>query len=74
MCQEHGAYAEEEREILRRAGWPRPGRMSALGHQIMRIISGPSAADVALLAGVVAVWIALAGGVQVAFAKFGKRS
>ena len=48
--------------------------MSALGHQIMRIISGPSATDVALLAGVVAVWIALAGGVQVAFAKFGKRS
>ena len=27
--------------------------MSALGHQLMRIISGPSAADVALLAGVV---------------------
>jgi len=48
--------------------------MSALGHQLMRIISGPSATDVALLAGVVAIWIALAGGVQVAFAKFGKRS
>jgi uncharacterized membrane protein YdjX (TVP38/TMEM64 family) len=48
--------------------------MSALGHQIMRIISGPSAADVALLAGVVLIWIALAGGVQVAFVKFGKRS
>jgi uncharacterized membrane protein YdjX (TVP38/TMEM64 family) len=47
--------------------------MSALGHQIMRIISGPSAGDIALLAGVVVVWIALAGGVQVAFAKFGKR-
>ena len=48
--------------------------MSALGHQIMRIISGPSATDVALLAGVVLIWIALAGGVQVAFVKFGKRS
>ena len=45
--------------------------MSALGHQIMRIISEPSAADVALLAGVIAIWIALAGGMQVAFAKFG---
>ena len=48
--------------------------MSALGHQIMRIISEPSAADVALLAGVIAIWIALAGGVQIAFAKFGKRA
>jgi uncharacterized membrane protein YdjX (TVP38/TMEM64 family) len=47
--------------------------MSALGHQIMRIISGPSATDVALLAGVILLWIVLAGGVQVAFAKFGKR-
>jgi len=48
--------------------------MSALGHQIMRIISGPSATDVALLAGVIAIWLAVAGGVQVAFVKFGKRS
>jgi phospholipase D1/2 len=48
--------------------------MSALGHQIMRIITGPSGTDVALLAAVVAIWIALAGGVQVAFAKFGRRS
>jgi phospholipase D1/2 len=48
--------------------------MSALGHQIMRIISGPSALDIALLAGVIAVWLAVAGGVQVAFVKFGKRS
>ncbi len=47
--------------------------MSALGHQIMRIISGPSAADIVLLAGVVMIWLALAGGIQVAFAKFGKR-
>ena len=37
----------------------------------MRIISGPSAADIALLAGVIALWVALAGGIQVAFAKFG---
>jgi len=48
--------------------------MSALGHQIMRIITVPNAADVALLAGVIAIWIAVAGGVQVAFVKFGKRS
>jgi phosphatidylserine/phosphatidylglycerophosphate/cardiolipin synthase-like enzyme/uncharacterized membrane protein YdjX (TVP38/TMEM64 family) len=48
--------------------------MSALGHQLMRIISAPSAADVALLAGVIALWLALAGGIQVAFAKFGNRS
>jgi len=48
--------------------------MSALGHQLMRIISGPSAADIALLAGVIALWLVLAGGIQMAFAKFGKRS
>ena len=48
--------------------------MSALGHQIMRIITGPSGTDVALLAAVLVVWLALAGGVQVAFAKFGRRS
>jgi phospholipase D1/2 len=47
--------------------------MSALGHQIMRIISGPSAGDIALLAAVIVLWVAVAGGVQVAFAKFGKR-
>jgi len=47
--------------------------MSALGHQIMRIISAPSAADLALLAVVIAVWIALAGGVQLVFARFGPR-
>jgi len=40
----------------------------------MRIMSGPSAADIAMLAGVIVIWLALAGGVQVAFAKFGKRS
>jgi uncharacterized membrane protein YdjX (TVP38/TMEM64 family) len=48
--------------------------MSALGHQLMRIISGPSATDIALLAGVIALWLILAGGIQMAFAKFGKRS
>ena len=47
--------------------------MSALGHQLMRIISGPSAADVVLLAGVIALWLVLAGGVQIAVAKFGNR-
>jgi uncharacterized membrane protein YdjX (TVP38/TMEM64 family) len=45
--------------------------MSALGHQLMRIISGPSATDIALLAGVIALWLALVGGIQMAFAKFG---
>ena len=48
--------------------------MSALGHQIMRIVSEPSAGDVALLAGLVAIWIALVGGVQVALARFGARA
>ncbi|TMJ04219.1 MAG: phospholipase [Alphaproteobacteria bacterium] len=48
--------------------------MSALGHQLMRIVSAPSATDVALLAVVIAIWIALAGGVQLAFARFGPRS
>jgi phosphatidylserine/phosphatidylglycerophosphate/cardiolipin synthase-like enzyme/uncharacterized membrane protein YdjX (TVP38/TMEM64 family) len=48
--------------------------MSALGHQLMRILSGPSGTDIAILAGVIVIWLALAGGVQVAFAKFGKRS
>jgi phospholipase D1/2 len=48
--------------------------MSALGHQIMRIITGPSGTDIALLAVVLAIWLALAGGVQVAFARFGRRS
>jgi len=48
--------------------------MSALGHQLMRIISGPSATDIALLAGVIALWLILAGGIQMAFAKFGNRS
>jgi uncharacterized membrane protein YdjX (TVP38/TMEM64 family) len=47
--------------------------MSALGHQLMRIVSAPSATDVALLAVVIAIWIALAGGVQLAFARFGPR-
>jgi uncharacterized membrane protein YdjX (TVP38/TMEM64 family) len=48
--------------------------MSALGHQIMRIVSEPSVADVALLAGLTAIWIALVGGVQVALARFGART
>jgi phosphatidylserine/phosphatidylglycerophosphate/cardiolipin synthase-like enzyme/uncharacterized membrane protein YdjX (TVP38/TMEM64 family) len=47
--------------------------MSALGHQLMRIITGPSAVDIALLAGVIVLWLALAGAVQVAFAKFGSK-
>jgi phospholipase D1/2 len=47
--------------------------MSALGHQLMRLITAPSAGDIALLAGVIALWIALAGGVQLAFVRFGPR-
>jgi uncharacterized membrane protein YdjX (TVP38/TMEM64 family) len=48
--------------------------MSALGHQIARILSEPRPLDFAILAGVMLLWLALAGGVQVAFVKFGNRS
>jgi hypothetical protein len=48
--------------------------MSALGHQIVRILSEPRPLDFVILAGVVLLWVALAGAVQVAFAKFGNRS
>ena len=48
--------------------------MSALGHQLMRIIRGPSATDIVLLAAVVVLWLALAGAVQIASAKFGRQS
>lgn len=47
--------------------------MSAFGHQLARILSGPSAIDIALLAGMVIIWIALAGGIQFAVARFGTR-
>lgn len=48
--------------------------MSALGHQIMRIVTEPSAADAALLACVIAIWVAIAGGVQIVLTRFGTRS
>jgi len=32
MREQDGAYAEEKRELLRRAGRPRTGRMSPLGN------------------------------------------
>jgi len=48
--------------------------MSALGHQIARIATGPNAGDIALLAMLILIWIALAAGVQLAFAKFGRRA
>ncbi len=48
--------------------------MSALGHQIMRIVSEPNPGDVALLAGVIAIWIGIAGGIQIVFARFGARA
>ena len=48
--------------------------MSALGHQISRILSGPSATDIVLLAAFVTLWIALASGVQIVFGKYGTRS
>jgi uncharacterized membrane protein YdjX (TVP38/TMEM64 family) len=48
--------------------------MSALGHQIVRILSEPRPLDFVILAGVVLLWLVLVGGVQIAFAKFGKRS
>jgi phospholipase D1/2 len=48
--------------------------MSALGHQLARIMSGPTPAEIAMLAVVIIVWISLAAGVQLAFAKFGRRA
>jgi phosphatidylserine/phosphatidylglycerophosphate/cardiolipin synthase-like enzyme/uncharacterized membrane protein YdjX (TVP38/TMEM64 family) len=48
--------------------------MSALGHQLMRIIRGPSVTDIVVLAGVIVLWLALAGAVQLASAKFGRQS
>jgi len=48
--------------------------MSALGHQLARIMDGPTPAEIALLAVLIVVWISLAAGVQLAFAKFGRRA
>ena len=48
--------------------------MSALGHQFVRILSEPKLSDFALLLGVVLLWIAFAGGVQLLVTRFGKRA
>ena len=48
--------------------------MSALGHQLARIASAPTAADVALLAALIVIWVSLAATVQFAFAKFGRHA
>jgi len=48
--------------------------MSALGHQLARIASAPTAADVALLAMLIVIWVSLAATVQLGFAKFGRRA
>src|SRR6476660_6060205 len=43
--------------------------MSALGYQIAQIASEPSAGDLALLAVLILIWVSLAAGVQLVFAK-----
>ena len=48
--------------------------MSALGHQIARIVNAPTPADIALLATLIVIWVSLAATVQLAFAKFGRRA
>jgi phospholipase D1/2 len=48
--------------------------MSALGYQLAHIVSAPTAGDIALLAGLIIIWISLAATVQFAFAKFGRRA
>lgn len=46
--------------------------MSALGHQFVRILSEPKPIEFAMLVGVVLLWIAVAGSVQLIFVKFGR--
>jgi phosphatidylserine/phosphatidylglycerophosphate/cardiolipin synthase-like enzyme/uncharacterized membrane protein YdjX (TVP38/TMEM64 family) len=48
--------------------------MSALGYQIARIMSAPTAFDMALLVALIMIWITLAATVQLVFAKFGRRA
>jgi len=48
--------------------------MSALGYQLAQIVSAPTVGDIALLAGLIIVWISLAATVQFAFAKFGRHA
>jgi uncharacterized membrane protein YdjX (TVP38/TMEM64 family) len=48
--------------------------MSALGHQLAQIVSEPTAGDLALLAVLILLWVSLAAGVQLVFAKFGRHA
>jgi phospholipase D1/2 len=48
--------------------------MSALGYQLAQIVSAPTAGAIALLAGLIVIWISLAATVQFAFAKFGRHA
>ena len=48
--------------------------MSALGHQIARIATGPTAGDIALLTALIVIWVSLAAAVQLVFAKFGRHA
>jgi phospholipase D1/2 len=48
--------------------------MSALGHQIGRIISNPTPSDVVILVAVGLCWLAIAAGTQFAVTKLGKRT
>jgi phosphatidylserine/phosphatidylglycerophosphate/cardiolipin synthase-like enzyme/uncharacterized membrane protein YdjX (TVP38/TMEM64 family) len=44
--------------------------ISAVGHQIARVLTAPSASDLAILAGVVTAWIALSLGVQAVVTRY----
>jgi phospholipase D1/2 len=48
--------------------------LSALGHQLMRIVSNPTPGQIGLLALAVAAWIAVTFGVQALIGKFQGRS
>jgi phospholipase D1/2 len=45
--------------------------LSALGHQIMRIVSAPTPVEFALLSGAIALWIGVGVGIQFVIAKYG---
>jgi phosphatidylserine/phosphatidylglycerophosphate/cardiolipin synthase-like enzyme/uncharacterized membrane protein YdjX (TVP38/TMEM64 family) len=48
--------------------------MSALGHQLVRILSEPKPGEFALLFVLMLLWLALAGGMQLIIARYGNRS
>jgi phospholipase D1/2 len=48
--------------------------MSALGHQFVRILSEPKPGEFVLLFGVVLLWLAFAGGIQLLVTRFGNRA